>query len=52
MTELIKAFWPIAEYARCSRCGEPVNTHEAIAVVDDDRFAGFAHPDGCPGEDE
>jgi hypothetical protein len=52
MTELIKAFFPFADYMRCSKCGEPVSTREAIAVVDADQWAGFQHPDGCPGDDE
>jgi len=50
MTDLTKAFWPFAEYTRCVRCGGPVNTREAIAVVDADTFAGFAHGQ-CEEED-
>lgn len=56
MTELIRAFWdgkPLdVEWLRCSRCGEAVKADEAVAVIDANQWAGFAHPDGCPGDDE
>lgn len=47
---LARAFWPFAETVRCVRCGEPVLTREAIAVVDADRLAGMSH-ETCPEEE-
>lgn len=45
VVQAIFPFWPFAETVRCSRCGEPVDTREAVAIVDCDRLAGFAHDD-------
>lgn len=45
-------FWPVAEYARCVRCGNLVKTREAVAMTVPDRlgndeFDGFAHDWPC-----
>jgi hypothetical protein len=51
MTDLMKNFWPFAEFVRCTRCGEPVRSFEAVAVVDSDQLAGMAH-ETCPESGE
>ena len=38
-------FWPFAEDVICERCGEPVKTREAIAVVNTGQLAGMCHED-------
>lgn len=46
---LARQFWPFAEEVRCVKCGEPVPTVEAVAVVNGDQLAGMAH-EVCPND--
>jgi hypothetical protein len=45
--QTIFPWWPFVEYVDCARCGLPVETRTAVAVVNGGNLAGMAH-ESCP----
>lgn len=49
LIQTIFPLWPFAETVQCVKCGEPVETIKAVAVVDGGNLGGMAH-ESCPND--